>query len=203
MRWPENTSAQQSEKELFEAMLTQCFHRESSQRPTARALLSDLFFVDIASSDDEMSCSQGLFSPESKSASNFSAIMSPSVVAHLSKTPKAAGILPRPFMTPPLPIRIRESAFHLDTVSPLPSSPMVDAREWPTWARESVKKCSVSTMRVKSTMIDSLARSEDTTCNNPFGRKLSDEGDSVKISVGSFSTLDGLQYLESESWKVN
>ena len=200
MRWPESTTAKQSEKELFEGMLTKCFHREPSQRPTATVLLSDGFFVEITPSDDETSCSQGLFSPESKSASTFSAILSPSVVAHLSKNPKAAGILPRPLMTPPLPIRIRESAFHLDTVSPLPSSPMVDPREWPTWARESVKKCSVGTVSGKTTMIDSLARSEDTTCNNPFGRKLSDEGDSVKISVGSFSTLNGLQYLESECW---
>lgn len=184
MNWPENTSVCQSAIEVFEGMLTKCFYRNPAQRPTAQSLILDPFFVTFAASEDEMSCSQNLFSPGSKSCSTFAPIV---------KTPKAADTpLLVPLMTPPLPTRIQAKTSRLDTVSPLP------AFEWPTWARESLKRSIASPMGNKFTMEDSLARSED-TIENPFRRQVLDEGETFKISVGTLSTLDGLVFLEGEN----
>ena len=190
INWPENTCMRQSEKELFEAMLAKSFRREPSQRPTAHGLLSDPFFFEIDPSEDELSCSQGLFSPGSQEYSKFAHLMSPQLKWNSAKRLK-------PFMTPPLPTKIRASILCQDMVSPLLQSPKADSSNWPIWVCASEKKIVTRSSPVKSTMEDSLARSEDSG-QNPFSRQCSRESETFQNSAESFSMLNGLRFLDRD-----
>ena len=188
INWPENVPMRQSEKEFFEVMLAKCFRREPSQRPTAHELQSEQFFFEINPSEDELSCSQGLFSPVSQEHSQFAPLMSPPLKWNPSKRLT-------PFTTPPLPVKIRASTLCQDIISPMLQSPKADSSNWPTWVCVSEKKSAVCLAQKESTMIDSLARSEDSG-QNPFGRQCCKESEIFQHSDESFSMLNGLRFLD-------
>jgi serine/threonine protein kinase len=198
LEWPEDGSMKESEQEPFENMLKRCFWRESTRRPTAHGLIADDFFTCASSSEDDCSQSRALFSPGGDSASTFTP-------AKPRKTPRAQGTPPlmvrnpkTSFLSPPLPSRIIKTGT-TPQVSPLMTqSPArnINAKEWPTWAREQLKQeiASPNMQRPSpkpSPLMDSLAFSTDTSdVRNPFARR-SDAASSVAMS-----TLDGLQFLD-------
>jgi serine/threonine protein kinase len=152
LEWPDNCTME--DKQEFVDMLQRCFWRNPDQRPTAHGLLSDPFLTHSSSEEEEPSspCSE-LFSPVS--------------TVTRSSTP--------PFQSPPLPRRIIKLNYtpQQQVVSPLHnhSPPVLDSREWPSWARQQVTKAKM--------VDDSLALSASP---NPFARTLS-------------SPLKGLQYV--------
>ena len=159
---------------MFKQLVTMCFQRNPQDRPDARSLLSNVFFVEEHYlSDDEETCGRSLFSPGTRAT--------PGRGAKLKKSPmrgtlsasrrKSVGNLLSPLMSPPIP---RHVGF---TRSPAPKSPRPDSQDWPTWAREKHE------VVLSPAMHDSLAYS-----HNSKGSK--------RTSAGS--TLLGLDFMESK-----
>ena len=189
LKWPESGPMRESEKLPFEEMLKRCFWRTATQRPTAQGLAADSFFSGASSSEDDASQARELFSPGGDSVSTFA-----------SKTPHIADMTPnakRPprssFLSPPMPRRI--GIISAVNVSPLDRSPKVDAKDWPSWARDQLKRESHSPMGPQdakaSPLMDSLAYSADTmnAIANPFARSSQDAGRECS------PTLTGLEFI--------
>ena len=187
LEWPESGPMRESEKTPFQEMLKRCFWRKAPQRPTAQGLAADSFFSGASSSEDD--ASQTLFSVAGDSVSTFA-----------PQTPGAKGTpplsrLPRrsPFISPPLPRRI--GIISSVNVSPLDRSPKLVSKDWPSWARDQLKKevtspgLSQHAPRATSLM-DSLAYSADTTTSisNPFARST--------VGSGREPSLAGLQFVD-------
>ena len=172
-------------------MLKLCFWRTATQRPTAQGLAADSFFSGASSSEDDASQTRDLFSPGGDSVSTFA-----------SKTPRNTDMSPNvnrpprsPFLSPPMPRRI--GIISAANVSPLDRSPKVDAKGWPSWARDQLKRESRSPMgqcqgAKMSPLMDSLAYSADTTnvVANPFARSSQDAGRDCSL------TLTGLEFID-------
>lgn len=120
--------------DLFKNLVAICFERVPENRPSAKNLLDHFFFVvDHSLSIDEKSECCGLFSPESTCSKispssplgiNFSPIRLP------VRRRNSIGAPSSPFFSPPLP-RSSQKRASRPLLSPVP-----DASEWPTWARE-------------------------------------------------------------------
>jgi serine/threonine protein kinase len=171
----------------FKALLNKCFYRDPMGRPSARDLFNEAFFTaEVSSSEDNES--RGLFSPGEQSHSTWGSTHSPK--------PMASRLGSVSFLSPPLPNRIDQGALRQEIVSPLPPSPVVDASEWPSWARERLecrKKSPYKRPPSSSSRMDSLAYSDDSSVVvNPFRRQTSGES-----SVSS--SLFGLKFLEGDT----
>lgn len=190
LKWPDNGPMRESEKAPFEEMLKRCFWRTANQRPTAQGLAADSFFSGASSSEDDASQNQALFSPSGDSVSTFA-----SKTPRGTDTPPLVKLPPRsPFLSPPMPRRI--GIISAVNVSPLDRSPKVDAKDWPSWARNQLKTESSSPSAQgegakTSPLMDSLAYSADTTkiVANPFARTSQGPG------RASSPTLAGLEYI--------
>ncbi|GKY98318.1 hypothetical protein MPSEU_000789400 [Mayamaea pseudoterrestris] len=120
----------------FRALLERTFQFEPMERPSARDMLDDPFFLHSDNYlDDEHSTSYSLFSPCSigsrgqRSPKGMN-IESPAFPRQSVGRIKS-GCPPRsPFLSPPLPKRQSLS------VGSAMCSPKPDVAEWPTWARE-------------------------------------------------------------------
>ncbi|KAI2502446.1 protein tyrosine kinase [Fragilaria crotonensis] len=191
LKWPENGPMRESEKAPFEEMLKRCFWRTANQRPTAQGLAADSFFSGASSSEEDASQNHGLFSPGGDSVSTFA-----------TKTPRGADTPPlvklpprSPFLSPPMPRKI--GVINAVNVSPLDRSPKVDAKDWPSWARNQLKTESRSPSAQgegakTSPLMDSLAYSADTSniIANPFARTSQGQGRE------SLPTLAGLEFMD-------
>lgn len=221
--WP---TTNQEDTTRFKALLEKCFFRDPSKRPTAKELSSDAFFTVTEQSSSEDTQSRGLFSPGNESLSTWGSARSSKRTPTRSSSPQsqlsttAVGKANASFLSPPLPTRIHQGSSRHEVISPLAPSPVVDASDWPKWARERLvdrkspyktrpeteggehglppaspsRRASPSRM-----MMDSLAISEDSsTVVNPFRRRNRKSGDS-SLGTGSVSTLFGLHFLEGKS----
>ena len=195
----------------FKAMLERCFYRDPSSRPTAKELAADPFFTASEQSSSEDNQSRGLFSPGGESISTWGSARSPKPTpTRSSPASQPAGVTfgKASFLSPPLPTRIHQGSYRQDMISPLAPSPVVDASEWPSWARERLQdRKSPYKMRPESEvavggglpppspskLADSLAVSEDSSIVNPFRRKGRKSGDS------SLGTADSLAVSEDSS----
>ena len=192
----------------FKALLEKCFRRDPSKRPTAKELFSDPFFTAAEQSSSEDNQSRGLFSPGCDSVSTWGSARSPGRSPR-AQSMRGVALGNASFLSPPLPTRINQGALPHEVISPLAPSPapIVDASEWPSWARARLKdRKSPYKMRPESEgsmlppsspsrLSDSLALSEDSSIvENPFRRGARKSGDS---SLGS--SLVGLDFLEEKS----
>jgi mitogen-activated protein kinase kinase kinase 3 len=183
--WP---SSDQEATTNFKTLLEKCFYRDPNLRPSAKDLFKEAFFMaEVPSSTEDES--RGLFSPGGESHSTWGSMRSPKLT--VSRLASAS------LLSPPLPTRIHQGAMRQDVVSPLPPSPVVDASEWPSWARDRLENRKKSPYKrppsSPSRTVDSLAVSEDSSVvDNPFRRRKS--GDSSLSS-----SLVGLEFLDGKT----
>jgi serine/threonine protein kinase len=193
----------------FKAMLERCFYRDPSLRPTAKELAADPFFTASEQSSSEDNQSRGLFSPGGDSISTWGTTRSPKPTpTRSSPASRPAGVTfgQASFLSPPLPTRIHQGSHRQDMISPLAPSPVFDASEWPSWARERLQdRKSPYKMRPESAgscglpppspskLVDSLVANEGSSIVNPFRRKDRKSGDS------SLGTADSLAVSEDSS----
>jgi mitogen-activated protein kinase kinase kinase 3 len=176
----------------FLAVMTCCFNRNPSERPTVVELLKDSFFFEMDYfSDDDHTEGPGLFSPGlDRSMAGGSPMTSMKAFAGTAPSPERTPSRPRsssvgprrsPFMSPPRPKRKETHA-----TNPLPySSPAKDTSEWPDWATKNYSEKSAS-QTVSSGMQDSLALSTDSS---------SRASEALMQSTLMRSPLQGLQFL--------
>ena len=127
---------------LFKSFVAKCFKRDPQARPSAKSLQHDPFFSEVHNlSDDELSTSRGLFSPDSRCS--WEGLQSPlASVSKLSpitwRMSRSSSLGPRrsPFLSPPLPKRAGPRMPHSPGPPALFSSPQPETNEWPTWARD-------------------------------------------------------------------
>jgi serine/threonine protein kinase len=183
--WP---SSDQEATAHFKALLDKCFYRDPKRRPSAKDLFKEAFFTaEVSSSEDNES--RDLFSPGEESHSTWGSMRSPK--------PMASRLGSVSFLSPPLPNRIYQGAMRQEIVSPLPPSPVVDASDWPSWARERLECRKKSPFKHPTSsptrMMDSLEVSDDSSVvDNPFRRRTSGES---SLS----SSLFGLELLEGKT----
>lgn len=151
----------------LKALITRCFRQDPDERPSARELAKDPYLQeDNYFSDDETSAqSRSIFTPgweNLRSPCNLSAGRSPKQpTAHRRRS--SIGTPGRmPSLSPPLPKR---------------HSPQIDARDWPTWARDCTATATTGTRSYK--------------VDNPF--------DSLHYSdsIDRQSSLRGIRLLDS------
>ena len=195
---------------LFEKFVQKCFQKEPSNRPSAKQLLDDPFFIEMHGvSEDEQTPRRGIFSPESDASVSF---WSPEGAAKASSTPTPSPLtLQRSksvvqwkatFLSPPLPKKRsnRQSPSPCRKYgSPMALNQNVDTSEWPQWAkdrRKSLLEKENGAIRKESpqdisNLMGSLALSEDTEHSrqnaNPFR------------SSSESSNLNGLKFVEGSS----
>ena len=205
--------------DLFEQFVCRCFEYDSSQRPSAKEIQDDPFFltsIDGDADDDESTHFRGLFSPgnESKklfSPKQFSSPAKQSSPARHSTRTKSKGRQEMTFMSPPLPKKStdgKESHFaKCDTPPTQPkvqNSPSPDTQEWPAWAKTELDKQNSCKEKISETkemtrnnlpeLMDSLALSEDSRDAN---KKTSTERRSSNFgSSTAYSSLIGVNFLE-------
>ena len=172
--------------EHFKTAVASCFRREPEKRPSARELLSHVFFsIDhIATTDDDADTSV-LFSPLSalkpnNSASPVGGIMSP-IPFRMKRRSNSFEARRSPFLSPPL---LQSASKRL---SRPPLSPQPDTSDWPTWARE----------KLHTDNIDDISAIQNSMCAMQL--------DSLAYSLSPRNTspgsapLEGLDYVSSIS----
>uniref|UniRef100_A0A7S4AJ49 Protein kinase domain-containing protein n=1 Tax=Pseudo-nitzschia australis TaxID=44445 RepID=A0A7S4AJ49_9STRA len=205
---------------LFEQFVCRCFEYESSQRPSAKEIQDDPFFltsVDGDADDDESTHFRGLFSPGNESKKLFSPKQFSSPAKQLSPArcltrTKSKGRQDMTLMSPPLPKknteRIESPFAKCDTPPTQPkvqNSPSPDTQEWPAWAKTELRKQNSCKEKISETkdatrnnlpeLMDSLALSEDSRDPN---QKTSTERRSSNFgSSTAYSSLIGVNFLES------
>ena len=146
---------------LFKKVVASCFQRDPERRPSAHALLSNMFFsIEASPVVDNDAETSFLFSPLSapkgnNRASPFRTAMSPMSPA-TTRRRNSFDACRSPFFSPPLP----RSSIKRSSRPPL--SPQPDTSDWPTWAREKLHADSVEDTCISQNgalTIDSLAYS--------------------------------------------
>lgn len=130
---PTSSFAAATEVVSLKSLVSLCFQRTPSCRPSAKELLEDSFLIESAYySDDEHTASPGMHSPLSTfSAEHMSPIRTrASPIRGLARSNSISGPA-SPFLSPPLPKR----PLGHSTSSPLTYSPSPDTKDWPNWAR--------------------------------------------------------------------
>lgn len=189
------TNRQQTMWHTFKDMVGKCFYQDPSTRPSVTQLQKDAFFLSVHDcDDDETSQCLGLFSPRNgglgETFPTSPTLVSPPLASRsIQRTETQATPSPNPkparealsrsksvvqwktsFLSPPRQKRNSERGSPSPCKSsPAPPSPSPDSREWPTWARDQLKKqprkLPMNTPHKEvqdlQTMLDSLAFSED------------------------------------------
>ena len=145
---------------LFQSLMTRCFRLDPIERPSARELLLDPFFLH-AETDDDVSVNRSLFSPCSMMSNDQ--ITSPVTRAEPSLArrivrSKSNSPLRSPFRSPPLPKRPSPGVM-LDA-----GSPKLDSTDWPAWARdrhEKSRQLGLHRASLSDSTLGSLAYSAD------------------------------------------
>lgn len=190
---PESDS-DRNEMERFKKLLKKCFPRDPKLRPTARLLLSDVFFVDEQCfSEGDETFDESPFSP-----APHHCIQSP-LGARLSPIPGTAtrrnsvGSLTSPFMSPPMPKPTNAVR------SPLLRSPIPDPSGWPAWARDKHKVLheGKSDAATKTLLEDSLYLSDDSIPSKVVSEvsATASQRKQSTMTTTTRSPLHGLQFL--------
>ena len=147
---------------LFKALLSKCFNPDPRLRPTTTDLLNDSFFIEFGdfSEDEKTAVRNKFYSPCNNSVYSLENLTSPiiskpmnNIIAGKTTTPNRSllrsGSVAQissnpPLFSPPVPKRSEESmlssnlqeCFSLSSSPLCQSSPEIDTRGWPAWARD-------------------------------------------------------------------
>lgn len=195
---PLSVSTERPQGAAFVAMITKCFEKKPSERPTAEELQQDRFFLqgDYCSDDCQSSV---LASPGHNTSIAWENLLqspsTPQSTIGLSARPStfrrssSARNMRSPFMSPPIP---ENGILNMSLIkSPAAASPTCDPSDWPSWARAQYQKDCQDT-GVTATM-GSLAFSED---SHSLDRRNLFSSSSVATDT-TLTTLHGEKLLET------
>ena len=139
----------ESDVAAFTSMVKKCFHKSPGERPDAKQLKEDPFFLhrECSSDDDQtgVSITSSFFSPRKDSSAAWEHLLSPATPQSHSvgrrgqgrpRRSSSAGCLKSSFLSPPIPEHtVMNMAYVRHQKSPV-LSPQYDPSDWPSWARK-------------------------------------------------------------------
>jgi serine/threonine protein kinase len=176
--------------DLMRKLVIKCFARNPSDRPSAKEMLSDIFFAEgflWRDADHLDSCN--MFSPSALATGASPIKLEISPIRHLSRR-KSIGSGHTAFVSPPLPRHVNSKI----DFSPVSLSPPPDTSGWPSWAKR--RHGLEHSQKTELKEVENLMGSLDVSEGSKDSQAKADESNSI-LNSDTGSSLQGLYLVDS------